>query len=234
MVKRIETVDIVESLVNSINLTFTATSIVDLTGGFYQLFTCNTLHLQACNFTLSIDGNDYYITEVIKDTSITISGPTLPTSLSFQVYAPFYFHGTILATKNETDNIMDSVDKTPMVFLLETIRDEFKGVEDMTDRISPLRMFFLTQSDWQDNSTDDHYTNAIEPMRNLVYNFLDVLKGSRIINNFNQLEYTIINHTLFAEYIKGSYGPAIFDSNLTGCELQFNLEVRKNFECFCK
>jgi hypothetical protein len=229
--QRKETVDIVEDLVNGINLTFTATDIIDLTGGFYQLNTTNTLHLQVCNFLLTIDGETYIITEVVKDSYIVLSGAVLPTSLSFDVYAPFYFHGTILATKSETDLITDSVDKTPMIFLLETIIDEFKNQESRTERTSSIRMFFLTQSDWEDNNTNDHYTKAIEPMRNLVYNFIDSLKGSKIINKFVELEYTVINHTHFAEYVKGSYNNAIFDANLTGCELLLTLEILKNTKC---
>jgi hypothetical protein len=231
--KRIETVDIVQSLVNSINLTFTATSIVDLTGGFYQLTTCDTMHLQACNFTLTIDGNDYFISEVIKDTSITISGEVLPTSLSFEVYPPFYIYGTILETKNETDKIMDSVDKTPMIFLLTSITDNFKGAEEMTDRISPLRIFFLTQADWDNDNTKDLHSNAVNPMLNLAHNFVDVLKNSPMINNANTLDYSITGREKFANYFKGSYTTALFDKNLTGCELSFDLDVRKNFECFC-
>ena len=233
---RKETVDIVSDLVDGVNKTFTATSIIDLGSGLYQFLTTDTMYLQPLEggnpcFKLLIDGNEYYITEVIKDTSITVSGEVLPTSLSFNIYSPFYFHGTILATKSETDKIYDAVDKTPMIFLLETIRDEFKSVEERSERTSSLRMFFLTQSDWEDNNTNDHYTNAIEPMRSLVYNFIDSLKASNIINNFVTLEYTVINHTHFAEYVKGSYNNAIFDANLTGCELLITLDILKNKNC---
>jgi len=228
---RKETVDIIGDLVNAINLTFTIYTTIDNGGNSYTLGTCNTLHLQV-GFSITIDTVNYLITEVDKNTAITITGDVLPTEDSFEVYPPFYHHGTIISSAGELAQINNSNNKTPLIFLHETITDKFfNKVNSNLERETTLRMFFLTQSDWNNNTTNNHYSKALEPMRALVYNFINTLNRTRYIAPIE--DYTITNHTLFANYLQDGYTEAIFDKNLSGCELNITIPIRDNICISC-
>ena len=228
---RKETVDIIGDLVGAINLTFTIYTTIDNGGNSYTLGTCNTLHLQT-GFTITINAVNYVITEVHKNVSITITGDVLPTEDSFEVYPPFYHHGTIISSAGELAKESNSSNKTPLIFLHETITDKFfNKSSNPLERETTLRMFFLTQSNWNSNTTNQHYTSALEPMRALVYNFINTLNRTRYIAPIE--DYTVTNHTLFANYLQDGYTEAIFDKNLSGCELNITIPIRPNvcIEC---
>ena len=228
---RKETVDIIGDLVNDINLSFAIKTIIDNGGNSYTLTTCNTLHLQT-KFKITIDAVVYTITEVDKDVSITITGDSLPTATEFDVYPAYYHHGTILSSNAELAQIKDANNKTPLIFLHEVIEDKFYNkVSSQLERETTLKIFFLTQSNWAKNNTNDHYTSAIEPMRNLVYNFIDTLNKTRYIANIE--EYRVKNHSLFANYLQEGYTEAIFDKNLSGCELNITIPIRQSICISC-
>lgn len=225
MAKRKLTPDIIEELFDKINLKLVTSSIVD-NGDDFTLFTDDTLHLQA-GFPLTIDSVVYQITAVEYCVSVTLTGASVPVLTEFNIYKPFYFHGTILATKNEQGDIQP-FDKTPMGYLMENIKDRFHNDFSTISRTSPIRIFFLSQNDWAGDTTDEHYEKVIKPMNNLLDNFINVLRHSNIIANFVKTEYNIINLTKFAEYEnKTGAIKTIFDLNLGGCELQIEIDINK-------
>jgi hypothetical protein len=235
--KRAETVDIVKDLVKSMSFTMDITLINDNGDGTYTLYACNTYHLQEC-FKVLYEGANWIVTNVDKNTSITIK-PVLdstpaPTALELDIYDPYYFHGTVIQTNLELEQISNSNLKTPMIYLLEVLEDTFFNRDEKIERESDLRLFFLTQANFTDWKTQDSYANAIEPMRSLCYSFIDTLNSSKIISNFAQ--YRIINHTKFGVYMtdKG-YEKRIFNDNLAGVELRISLPINRVNDCkeFC-
>ena len=229
---RKETVDIVKDLVSSMSFTFVATAMVD-NGGTYTFTTCNTYHLQEC-FEVTIDGAVFTITDVNKNVSITVK-PILdstpaPTVLTFSIYNPYYFYGTVIQTNLELEQISNSSAKTPMIYLLEVAEDKFFSNDNQLERESDLRIFFLTQANFVDWKTQDTYENAINPMRSLCYSFIDTLKASKIIGRFN--EYRLTNHTKFGVYMtdKG-YEQRIFNDNLAGVEMRISLPILQSNTC---
>jgi len=234
---REETVDIVKSLVDSMSFTMTISSIIDNGDGTYTLNSCNTYYLQEC-FKVVYEGVSWTITNVDKNVSITIKPvlgtPPIPTTLELNVYDPYYFHGTVIQTNLELEQISNSSLKTPMIYLLEVLEDTFFNDDNRLEREADLRLFFLTQANFVDWKTQDTYNNAIAPMRSLCYSFIDTLNSSKIISNFAQ--YRVINHTKFGVYMtdKG-YEKRIFDDNLAGVELRITLPVVRVNNCnnFC-
>ena len=223
---RKETVDIIGDIVSNMKLTFTIYGVIDNGGNSYTLTTCNTLHLQT-KFTITIDAVNYVITEVDKNVSITITGDVLPTADTFEVYPPYYHHGTIISSAGELAQIKNANNKTPLIFLHETITDKFYNKTDNPlERETTLKMFFLSQSNWNSNTTNQHYTSALLPMRALVYNFINTLNRTRYIADIT--DYTVTNHTMFANYLQDGYTEAIFDKNLSGCELNITIPIRPN------
>ena len=164
---RKETVDIVNDLVAELDLTVTISTINDNGDGTYTLYTCDTKWLQEC-FKITYESAQWTITNVVKDDSITIK-PLLdstpaPTELSFEAYSPYYFHGTVIQTNLELEQISNSSLKTPMIYLLEVLEDTFFNRDAQNERESDLRLFFLTQANFVDWKTQDTYTNAITPI----------------------------------------------------------------------
>jgi hypothetical protein len=233
MEMRKETVDIVNDLVSEMSFEVTITLINDNLDGTYTLSTCNTYHLQEC-FKITYNSAQWTIQSLVKDTSITIK-PVLdstpaPTELSFEAYAPYYFHGTVIQTNLELEQISNSSLKTPMIYLLEIVEDTFFNRDNQLERESDLRLFFLTQANFVDWKTQDTYTQAIEPMRSLAYSFIDTLNKSKLISIF--AEYRLINHTKFGVYVtdKG-YENRIFNDNLAGVEMRITLPVLQENDC---
>lgn len=230
---RKETVDIVNDLVSELEFPVIIKLITDNGDGTYTLSTCDTYHLQEC-FKIDYNSAQWTITGVVKDTSITIK-PVLdstpaPTELTFDAYSPYYFHGTVIQTNLELEQISNSSLKTPMIYLLEVLEDRFFNRDNQNERETDLRLFFLTQANFVDWKTQDTYTNAIEPMRSLCYSFIETLNKSKKIGIF--AEYRLVNHTKFGVYVtdKG-YENRIFNDNLAGVELRITLPVLQENDC---
>jgi hypothetical protein len=117
-----------------------------------------------------------------------------------------------------------------MIYLLEVLEDTFFNRDAQNERESDLRLFFLTQANFVDWKTQDTYTNAITPMREMAYQFIDTLNKSKKIGIF--AEYRLVNHTKFGVYVtdKG-YEQRIFDDNLAGVELRINLPILQENDC---
>ena len=233
MSNRVETVDVVKSLVSLLEFTYIIDNIIDNGDGTYTLESCNTYHLHEF-LIITIDALEYTIQSTVYNESITITGNPLPTATSFDIPAPFYFHGTVIKTNLELINL-DQFDKMPMVYLLEVLEDDFLHRDEIIDRNSDLRLFFLTSANFTEWKTGDHYKNAIEPMRSLAYNFIDAVDSSKIIDTF--AIYSMINRANFGVYVtdKGNES-RIFNDNMSGVELRIPLPIKKDLTCinFCK
>jgi hypothetical protein len=233
-INRKQTVDIVEDLVTLINTELTGTSAwVDNGDGTYTITLCNTYWLNTME-TVTIDSVEFTDLVVVKDTSLTVTGASIPTAITFFLDVPSYYHGTVIQTNEEiTASSPNVTARTPMVYLLEIISDDFKSDEDSLERTSDLRLFFLTEADEKNWKTDTHYTDAIDPMRKMVSFFVDeVLKKSKGLGKIE--EYTVTNHANFGVYTtdKG-HTKKIFNDSYSGCELRITLPIKADMSCGC-
>lgn len=225
-----ETVDIIREIVEDLELTFFVNTITDNGGGEYTITTDDTLHLQE-NFPLTIGVNSYTIKTVTKDASIVLTGSVLPNVTSFEVYAPRYYHGTVIKAKGEIEtgvNAHNIYDRTPFIYLKEIVSDRVNSKYKVSpfDKETSLQIYFLTQSKLHDWKTTDHYEKSIYPMANLVNNFINTLYNSKHIGRFE--DYETINHVNFGVYVtdKGNT-KSIFSDYLSGVELNITLPFRK-------
>lgn len=222
--------ELVNELIDAIDLTCTIESVTDNLDGTYTFETCDTLHMQPAisnnGYTVTINGNEYTVLDVVNNTSVTVSGSVLPPVGTFQVYAPFFYHGTILATKSELDNEPNHKEKYPLVYLLERIQEKFIADEESAiEREVNLRMFFLANSDPEQWSTDDHYAKVIKPMKNLAEKFVDACKAASNIESIG--DYTVISHVKFGEYVEKGTIKKIFSESSGGVELQIPISFLK-------
>lgn len=232
---RRETVDIVGELVSKIDTSVYITEVVDNNDGTYTLSTCNSKYLKPC-VKFDYNGVTYtVIDEVGKEfnpnKNFTVKGLAIPVIGTIVLSPMKYYHGTVMATTAELDKKKFDTEKFPMVYLLEVIRDDFNNkIEDRIDRISSLRMFFLTNTDEENWLTDDQYRLAIKPMRNMVYEFIELIDNNEEIGDID--DYRAINHARFGVYStdKG-HTRRVFNDQTSGTELVVDLPVIKGSLC---
>lgn len=235
MKNRLETVDVVGSLVAGIDTTVKIKSLVDNLNGTYTIETCNTKYLKPC-LRFEVDGVTYEVidsigSEFIPNEKFTIKGGATIVSKEIVLPAMKYFHGTVIATSAELDKKQFDTDKFPMVYLLEVINDNFNNLpQDKIDRVSDFRMFFLTNTDEQNWLTADHYRLAIKPMRNMLYQFIEELNINENIEEFSN--FTAINHAKFGVYStdKG-HTRRILNDKTSGVEVRLNLPIVSSSLC---
>jgi len=225
---RIETVDVVGSLVAAIDTTITIDSVVD-NGGSYTVTTCNTKYLRPRSSFIH-DGITYTVidtvgNEFVHNESFTVTGASIVTGTVITLDPMKYYHGTVIATSVELDKEKIDTNKFPMVYLLEVIQDRFNNLEEeRIDRVSDFKLFFLVNTDEENWKTDDHYKEAIKPMRNMVYQFIDELNENQNIGEFNN--FTAINHAKFGVYISDKgHTRRIFNDKTSGVEVRLDLPI---------
>lgn len=221
------TVDIVEELLQDFTPKSKILTSVD-NAGIITITVCNRLNIREGSL-FTIDGEEYKALTVNGNT-ITYEG-LIPIDKYIYPNKPFYFHGTPIATGGELNTIDNSINKLPMVYLYEVIRDNI-----VTDKLSALerestiRLFFLDEANFSMWDTDKHYSNAILPQANYAYAFLDYLKNSPTIGVIESAELTY--HAKFGISInQNGHIKNLFADELSGVELTLTLPIKKSFFC---
>lgn len=144
---------------------------------------------------------------------------------------PVYIHGTKLATNLEwTKKANNVLDKTPIIWLLETTRELIYGRGDSRERTMDLRMFFLDETNIKDFKTSDHRAQVVLPMQQLVLEFIETIGRNK---NFAKVDqYEIITFSRFGVERDNGFFQNILDANLSGVELRLTLtKYKENCNC---
>jgi hypothetical protein len=200
---------------------------IDRTEG-NKIFTCNTLWLFP-RHTFTVADTEYRVKDIEPNEWVEFESAA-PVA-DFDIPAPFFFHGTILATNEELSNIGQSWNKFPMIYLHEITRERIDVDEESTiDRESECDLYFMTEADFQNWLTNDHYKYAVRPMRNLVFEFIKALKGSSNVGEFEQ--FTVMDQAKWGVYLSGKgQVNQIFRDNLSGTQLKINIPFLKTDDC---
>lgn len=221
-----ETYDLLKPVIESIDKTFIVNSITNLGGGKYKIFTDNTLWITN-GYTLTIGVQTYTVEDLAANEWITVSGSVLPTATEFEVYAPFFWHGNILAQNQQMNLIPDSKNKMPMIWLHEKTREKFiNDPLSLIDRESDVDLYFLIDNNVEDwlQLEEDNYT--IKPMRNLINAFVDACnEWPDILDPF---DYDTFDAPKFGSYQdnKGNT-KQIFSDRVSGCEFKSTITFLK-------
>lgn len=226
----LSTVNIIKEIVSTLTAVYEIMApVVVVSPGVYKLNTDCTWWLNnQCQIT--IDGNEYTIIEFVLNEYITVESIGVavePTVSSFDIPAPTYLHGTLKMAANEVDAVNDKDTIYPMIYLHEVLRD-VKNTDDesMIDRETELRLFFIgtVETEW---ITEDHYTNLIDPIGNLISLFLYKLKWNKLFAD--DLTYNLI--PLVNISIDGEQNESLFDCNLSGIEMKLSAQIREDLSC---
>lgn len=222
--------DILEDVISEMNFDIDVESVVDNEDGTYTLTVCDVKHLQV-GFLQEIDEESYTITSIdYENKEVVVTGAVEPPTGIFEAHNPQFYHGTIIQTNNELSRIVNVSDKTPMIYLYESFDERFNLQKDSAiERVSDVKIFFLTQANFEDWVTDDYYDHALTSMRYLLDNFLYTLDRNSEIGRIDT--YDARNHTKFGLFVtdKG-YELNYFNDQLAGIELNISIPVKRD-EC---
>lgn len=219
------TVDLVGDFVNDLKLEGVITGSSQVSGT--TIITTNTtLHLRE-NITVTINAIDYTVASVVFNESFTINNLITPSIGDLFIIHPlFYFHGTPIATNNLLCEAGD-IKKVPMVYLYEMLRETELNIDSAIQREADLRLFFLDNADFESWETTDHYTKRLKGLNSLIDSFINQIREYKSFYMF-ETDFTRINYTKWGNFrdLKG-YSSNIFDAELTGVELAFTLNIKR-------
>lgn len=195
---------------------------------------CKTKWARKGKIITSENDDNFRITGIEYDDYITASSIPAGTTFDTGTYylpAPFYISGTRLATDREWTLVNSNVmEKTPIVWLLETITEEVYGRGDAREFEATLRLFFLDETNIKDYYTADHRREVVLPMRNLVNSFIEVINNDRRFKTIDSMR--IKTFSRFGVETEQGIFQNILDANLSGVELNLTLtKYKQNCKC---
>lgn len=218
------TVDIIGDFINSLDLSGKVVS-ASFDGTNTTLTVEKTFHLRR-GMDVTIDGTSYVVVSVTNNQYIEVEGAVVD-PLLYTVPNPFYFHGTPIMTNNHINGMRED-QKVPMIYLYEIIREKDKGIDSAIVRESDLLLFFLDSANFSEWETEDHYSQRLKGLNNLVDEFRDQARDYRCCFYLEETEFTRINHVNWGVWrTNAGHERRIFDDDLTGVELNFTLPLRK-------
>lgn len=222
--------DIIRLVVEAMELEITVDNIVDNSDGTFTLETCNTEWVNPFD-VIEVGEVKYEVKSYQIDKSIVIKPAkkinVTPTFTSFTLNAPHFFHGTPIQTNIELVKVDDTRDKTPMVWLVKPIREEFNGFNRRIERESSLQLFFLDETRPNEWTTQMHHDQVVKPTSRMVDRFLEVVKINQ--KTFDRHKgYVRIDRSNFGVFMdKQGYIKGILDDKLSGAEVNIILEIKK-------
>ena len=145
--------------------------------------------------------------------------------------SPLYINGTKLSANAEWSKLTKNVtSKTPLIWLLEVIRERQYGRGDSRDFTADLRIFFLDETNVKDYYAADHRREVVYPMKQLAKAFLEVITKDRSFETVEEVEY--LSFSRFGVEQQNGMFQNILDANLSGVEMRLTLTKRKQ-NCKC-
>ncbi len=233
--KRKETVQVIGDLISAWKLPFVINSIVDNGNNTYTLYVPKTYYLQVNKRKeLTINNIDYTILDVKNNEEVTLRGTIIPPVDTFDLPVPYYFNGTIVQTNTELAREKSLAKKTPMIFLRRPFSETLDAadlVDSDTANTAQLVLYFLTEANFDSWLTSQHDKHAIVPMRNMIYEFIEMLKANeKYISRFSNYEVTDL--IKFGIVTQNGVTAGLFSDNYSGAELSITLGIK--YQCICE
>lgn len=231
---RLETKDIVKDIVDTMVINLIITDVIVVGDGTYRVTVCNPEWLFP-KYVISLGRDlfeivsiDYTRNEVIfKEKAVG----TTPLVGEYLLPTVTFHHGTVKDVNIERSKINVVSSKFPFIFLQEIIRDTWGARDSSVDRTSELRMFFMTNANFEDWRTEEHFQNAIYPMRNLLDRYMENIDAKPKLQREG---YETIDLIRWGTYIadKG-FEKRIFNDQLSGIQLDISLTALKGIKICC-
>lgn len=217
-----------EELVSQIDSTITIKSKV---GNVFN--TCDTKWLRVGKKVWGLTSTDVLkqttVKALTKDTSFELNDNTIVKGI--YISSPFAIVGTKIATNNEFilkgRNLLD---KTPLIWLLESHNEKVYNTEASLERDIKMRIIFLDETNVAQYKTTDHRLQVVEPMIALQEEFIKVLNKKPIYKTLKDF-----NRNVFSRFgVESDKGVIqnILDADLSGIVIEFTTSKYKE-PCKC-
>lgn len=222
--------DRLKPIINMIDKTVICQSVID-NGDSTYTFECNKTKWALPSFDISILGNDYKITEVVYNESITVSGATLPSVLTFDLYEPIFKHGTIRVVAGELNKVVNHRERLPLIYLKEQLTEKlhFDGLDPL-DSEPDVNIYFLAPCDYPNWTQEDGDVKGIQPMRALASEFIKVLARNQYVAPLTSTG-DLRNYNIFGNITDNGVTKNIFNEPLTGVGLRITIPFLRECDC---
>lgn len=219
-----------EPIVNAMDKSIICDTLTDNSNGTYT-YTTNYTKWATIGHTITIGLLDYKIVDVDVNVSITVSGVSLPTQLTFDLYPFKFMHGTIRKVAEELTAKQFGLDKYPLIVLKE-ILDERIRLDDIdsigTD--SDCTLFFITDSVFEDWKQSDGDNKGVLPMRSGVNEFIKALSVASNVGELTGVG-TAKSYNYFGTQDANGVIRNTFNDFTCGMSLRINIPFLKDCEC---
>lgn len=222
--------DIIENWISKISISQKATNLVT-TNNLSTFETCNTWWAVQCGYVI-IDNIEYEIKSFVLDESITIKGtPPVGSDFTFGLKVPFFIHGTPTKANQERELIRNTKKVTPMVYLFEPIREDFKNELNSVERDVSVRMAMLHNYK-EEQCTNDIYALSIEAMRRLSLEFVKTIRKQARDVVSETLTFNLTSYAKYGNFITNKgVAKNLFNERLSGVEININMELKRQNKC---
>jgi hypothetical protein len=225
-----QTYDKLKVIIDQIDKSVICQSVANNGDGTYT-FACNYTKWLTAGYDITIGLGTYTIVSFVCNESITVSGVSLPTVLTFDLYPLIFKHGTIKKASTELDSMTDFKGKVPLVFLHEISEEKIHlDPIDAIDNDVDVNMYFLTDCDFANWNQLQGDTLGIQPMRNAVNEFIKCLSVSQYVADLTGIG-TVKNQNVFGNMDANGTIKNIFNMPLTGVKLKIGIPFLKDCEC---
>jgi hypothetical protein len=194
---------------------------------------CNMHYIQP-GYPITIDGNTYIVKDYsYENKTLTVTGDVFIQVTTFDLYAPTFTHGTIMAKELEVSQTPIK-DHTPLILLPEPYPTKWdRDPSSPFSYRSKVKLFFLTEAKLTDSHTDDLYYNAVYPMKNLMEDVVELIEESNLFYT-DELDVEPMFHTKFRCYVQESgTRKQFFSESYAGVSIDLELIVYDSSLCEC-
>lgn len=146
---------------------------------------------------------------------------------------PTFIWGVPIEANNEYTLMADfSIDKSPLIWLLEPWTEDYKPSEGM-ELSADVRMFILDVTNEPVWVNEEQKVYALKPMKALSKAVVSVLKKQPLGWNVEKNGFSLIQRNRFGVQRKDGNTKKIIDEDLSGWEIKITNPLIPNFDCEC-
>jgi len=231
--------EIINTIVDLFRKTGSVSAVVDNGNGTATFATDSTdgLTVGDCeNPFVSVGGVSYEVVSFIADTDITVNFTALPSGSTWTSDAPYVYYGNPIQMSNEIDKEQNPNAKYPAIIVFEN-GNSVQELEPIStiESTESLEMFFVDIANYEDWLIDDFYSNVVNAMEDLSYEFVDACRQYKYIEELTATATRERISKWGVRLIRSGKGSAdtIFNDNLSGVSLRIDLPISRalNDEC---
>lgn len=230
----INIIDIVKGLLESVDDIISVNKVIDLGSNTYELITCDYKHANKCNYLININNDVNYKILSYSDNGLIVTSLSIPEIGDYKISDVSFIHGTYI-NANTAMLMMDEngINFDNVAFFVSsplTEKISYKSSKTISSVIS-VQLLLLAKNDPYNWCPSDHYTYAINPMRNyseLIMNAIDKNVGD--FNKPNDIDLvSMIDVGIYKD--KSGAEKELFSYKFSGVMMNFDLGVKNNAKC---